>query len=104
MTLIGFLLFIIMGLYFRGDPRATDGIIDFNEMSVFERVSFIYIVLSIFSAFFVALKLAYERVQYKWMLLILFVWPISYYYIWKYLDWDEHEKQRFKDIARRVNK
>lgn len=103
-TSVGFGVLILMGFYFKNDPRCIDGQINISEMSILEALFFVFAFLSVISTVVVALNRTSKRMQTRWMFLILFVWPASYYYLWKFIDYDENKESSLKDITRRANK
>ena len=71
-------------LKFEMDPRLDDLKLSITEMYPLELIHFIYILISTFAIIFASICFAWKAKRHKRMFLSFFVWPSSFYFIWKY--------------------
>ena len=79
----------------------NDGTLNSSEMSILEMIVLIYVLLSCVSTVGVAIKHAFSRGLYMWVLLNLMIWPVSFYYLWKTIGEQDKVESSFDDITKR---
>ncbi len=83
-TTAGLVLFIVMGLYFKNDPRMDDGAIGCSEMTVLECATIPISLIAVASMWVAAIEHARSNKDRAWLWINFIVWPCSFIYAWRH--------------------
>lgn len=80
-AILELIILILFFVHLNGGSRISDGTLGISEVSLFEGVIFLQSVLVIIACWFLSLVDARKNNNKKWRLILLFLWPSFYLYL-----------------------
>ena len=83
-----FASFAVYAIYLQvlPDPRFESGPIGPDRMYLWELIHWAVSSVVVLGLLFAVLVHAYKHKKYKWLALIIFVWPSMFYYAWRHSE------------------